>query len=305
MNKDFLTITTNVGNRVQDPSSTFATVIKTFVNKRYFQILRAINWQNINYDYTFDTVGGTQNYVLPDEFGKEISARDTSNGLELSAYDYQNLATDYPDGVSDEGSVARYIIYEDTVKAQPTASSALAIVSSSTADTTQSILVRGISGGVELTETVTLNGTTPANTANSYTRVKGISKSAVTAGKVTVTSNTGAVTLTVLPPKVTESRYKLIKLHYVPITAITISLPYIIKPLPMTENNDYPIIDIADLIEIGAEADAWFYKRQGNKASARETMFGVELQQYIYDKENQPNVVTQFRPTTYNKDNLY
>jgi hypothetical protein len=305
MNKDFSTIKSDIGANIQDTTSAMATIIGRYVNKRYFQILRAINWNNINHDYTFTTSDGTQNYVLPDDFGKEISVRDTTNGLELSAYDYQSLVTDYPDSVSDEGSVARYIVYEDTVQAQPTAASTLSIVSSSASDTTQTILIRGISSGVETTESVTVTGATPAVSTNSYTRVKGISKSAVTVGKVTVTSNSGAVTICVLAPKVTESRYKLVKLHYVPSTAIVIAMPYIIKPLPMTEANDYPCIDIADLIEVGAEADAWRYKRQDGKANARETLFGIELQQYIYEKENQPNVVVQFRPTTYSPDNLY
>lgn len=295
----------NVGGRVQDTSTAFATIIGTFLNKRYFQVLRAINWNNINYDYTFDTVSGTQNYVLPDDFGKEVSVRDSTTGVELAGVDYSYLITNYPDEITDTGSPARYVIYEDVVKAQPTSASALAIVSSSSSDTTQTILIRGITGGAETTELVTVTGVTAANTTNSYTRIKGISKSAVTTGKITITSNSAAVTNTVMPPKITESRFKLIKLHYVPTTALTISMPYIIKPMPMTEANDYPCIDIADLIEIGAEADSWFYKRQGSKATAKDTMFNVELQQYIFDQENQPNMVNAFKPVTYNKDNLY
>ena len=305
MNKDFNTIKTNVGTKIQDTSAAMATIIGTFANKRYFQILRAINWQNIEYDYTFTTVSGTQNYALPDDFGKEISVRDTTTGVELAQVDYQYLVTTYPDEVTDSGSPARYVIYEDVVKTQPTSSSALTIVSSSSADTTQTILVRGITGGIETTESVTLTGATPANTTNSYTRIKGISKSAVTTGKITITSNSAAVTQTVMAPKVTESRYKLIKLHYVPTEALVISVPYIVKPLPMTEANDYPCLDIADLIEIGAESDAWFYKRQGSKAVGKDTMFNIELQQYIFDRENQPNMVITFKPVTYNQDSLY
>ena len=305
MNKDFLTMKTNVGTRIQDTSASMATIIGTFLNKRYFQVLRAINWQNVDYDYEFTTVSGTQNYALPDDFGKEISVRDTTTGVELARVDYQDLVTTYPDEVTDSGSPARYVIYEDVVQAQPTAASVLAIVSSSSADTTQTILVRGITGGVETTESVTLTGATPANTTNSYTRIKGISKSATTTGSVTITSNSAAVTLTVMAPKVTESRYRLIKLHYVPTTSLVISVPYIIKPMPMTETNDYPCLDIADLLEIGAESDAWFYKRQGSKAIGKDTMFNIELQQYIFANESQPNQVITFKPVTYNQDSLY
>jgi hypothetical protein len=281
MNKDFLTMKTNVGQKIQDTSAAMATLIGTFLNKRYFQVLRAIAWKNIDYDYTFTTTG-VLNYVLPDDFGKEISVTDEDNDLEL-----------------------KYIICEDTVMAQPTSSSALAITSTSSADTTQTILVRGISGGIETTETVTLTGTSAANTTNSYTRIKGISKSAVTTGKVTITSNSAAVTVAVLAPKVTESRYKLIKLEESPSPAISVAVPYITKPMPMTENNDYPVIDIADLLEIGAESDAWFYKRQGSKAVGKDTMFNIELQQYIFANEFETNKVIQFIPNTFNRDLLF
>jgi hypothetical protein len=123
-------------------------------------------------------------------------------------------------------------------------------------------------------------------------------------GKITITSNSAAVTLTVMAPSVKESRFKLIKLHYVPTTTLIISLPYIIKPMPMTENNDYPCIDIADLLETGAEADSWFFKRQGSKAIGKDTMFNIELQQYIFSNESQPNQVITFKPVCYNKDNF-
>jgi hypothetical protein len=75
--------------------------------------------------------------------------------------------------------------------------------------------------------------------------------------------------------------------------------------MPMTENNDYPVIDIADLLEIGAESDAWFYKRQGSKAVGKDTMFNIELQQYIFANEFETNKVIQFIPGTFNRDLLF
>ena len=293
----------SVGSKIQDTSSAMETLTGTFLNKRYFQVLRAINWSNVDYEYEFTTVSGTQNYALPDDFGKEVSVRDTTTGVELARVDYSDLVANYPDGVADSGSPARYVIYEDVVKVQPASALAITMVSSSSVDTTQTVLVRGISGGVETTTTVTLLGANTATTTVTYTRIKGISKSGVTTGTVTVSA--GAVTIAVMAPKVTESRYRLIKLHYVPTTALVISVPYIIKPLPMTENNDYPCLDIADLLEVGAEADAWFYKRQAGKSSVKEMQFNVELQQYIFSNESQPNMVITFKPITYNKDSLY
>jgi hypothetical protein len=302
MNKNFLTIQTNVGNEVIDTSSAFKTIIKPYINARYFQILRQINWQNINPDYSFNTVDGTQDYVLPNDFYKPISVRDSTNGTELAETDLQTLINNYPDAMTDEGTVERYVIMEQAVQNQPTSATAVSIVSSSASDTTQTVLVRGISGGVETTEEETLTGTTPAVTTATFTRIIGISKSATTTGYITVTAT---VTLAILPPETLESRYKIMRLHYVPSAVLAIVAPYTIKPSPMSDDMDYPILDIADLIEIGAKADAWRYKKMFAKANVFEAQFTTGLAEYVWDKENQPNKITQFSPNVYNKDNLY
>jgi len=305
MNKTFSEITDNVQAEVQDTSSAFDTIVRKYVNARYFQILRAINWDAIRTDYTLTTTSGTQEYALPDDFGKELHVRDTTNGEELAYADLQKILTDYPDSFTDAGTVARYYILEDSVQAQPTSASVIAVVSSSANDTTQTVLIRGIVSGVETSESVTLTGTTPVNTTNTFTRVKAVSKSGNTTGKITLTSNSSAVTIAILASKVNTYYCKKIGFHYVPSSSLVIAVPYHIQPLPMTEDYDYPIIDIADLIELGAKADAWRYKKQGAKANDSETRFAIELQGYIWNKENQPNRVTQFIPVTYDKDLLY
>jgi hypothetical protein len=301
MNKSFSQLKTNCGAEVQDTSSAFATIIGRFINRRYFQILRAINWQNIQSEYTFATVSGTQRYVLPDDFGKEIVCTDSTNNTELARITLEKLYEVYRD-ISDTGTVERYCIIEDCVQDQPTSASILTMKSSSGSDTTQTVLVRGISGGVETYETVTLLGESDAVTTNQYTRIKGISKSAVTAGYITIDSNTAAVTQAIIPPETLETHYKLVVLHYVPSSIYTIAMPYIIKPMPLSQTYDYPVIDIGDLIELGVLADCWRYKRQFLKAQTMEVLFNQQLQEYIFDKENQPNMVYQFIPTVFNRD---
>ena len=305
MNKTFLSMQTNVANEVQDSSTSLKSIIKEYLNNRYFQVLRSINWECVYPDYTFTTTAGKQDYALPDDFHKEVVVRDTTNGIELGKCDIQRIGMDFPDDADDSGLVSRYSILEDTVQDQPSSASVLACVSSSASDTGVSLLVRGISGGVEVNETVNLNGLTPVNTTNSYTRVKAISKSAVSVGKVTVTSNSAAVTITVMPAKMTTAYCKKMRLFYIPTTAVVIACPYIVKPFPMLEDYDYPLLDISDLLELGAKADVLRYKRQFQKASVFEASFTSALADYIWDKENKSNEVVQFTPTTYNKDNLY
>lgn len=305
MNKTFATLKTNVGAEVQDTSSAFATLIGRFINRRYFQILRAINWQQTNPDHTVTLVSGTQNYALPDDFYKEIAVHDVTNDLKIAQCELGELYRYYGNEISDSGSVERYSIYEDAVENQPTSASAIAFTSSSASDTTQVVQVRGISGGAETYESVTLTGTVAASTTATFTKIKGLSFSAARVGYVTATSNSAAVTNAVVPREWLTVNYKLIKFHYTPTAVATINVPYIIKPFPLSQDYDYPVIDIGDLIEIGAIADSLRYKRQYMKANAYEVNFTHQLNDYIFDKENQPNQVHLFSPTTFDRDNLY
>lgn len=305
MNKMLTTMVSNVGTEVQDTSTAFATIIKTYINNRYFQILRSINWSPARVNYTFSTTAGTQDYAMPDDFDKPILVLDSTNGIELPETTVQKMGMDFPSAFTSQGSVDSYAILEDTVLAQPSAASALAIVSSSASDTTQKIMVRGIVSDEEVTEEVTVTGTTQASTTNSFSRVKSISKTAVSVGKITVTSNSAAVTVAVLGAQELTSYVKKMRFHYVPSTSLTMVVIYFMKPMPLYSDYDYPVIDISDLIEKGAIADALRYKRQFAKASDFEGQFTSLLADYIWSKENQPNAVYQFFPSTFDRDNLY
>lgn len=305
MNKSLSDIVSNVQNEVLDTSTSIQSVIKNYINRRYFQILRAINWENINPNYTFNTIAGTQSYVLPDDFGKPFIVRDANNQNELAELDYQSLISKNISVISSSGIPTQYSIIEDRIQDQPTSASILTLVSTSASDTTQTILIRGISSSVEVYESVSVNGISSVTTTNSYTRIISISKSAVSVGKITATSNSGAVTVVAVPPIVTTPFFKKITFNYIPSSVITIALPYYIKPSVLVDDNDYPIIDVSDGIELGAIADTWRYKRQFAKASVFEGQFAQFLNDYIWDKENKPNQVQQFIPATFNRDGLY
>jgi len=67
-----------------------------------------------------------------------------------------------------------------------------------------------------------------------------------------------------------------------------------------TEN----ILDIEDLLELGATADAWRYKRQFGKAQAMDILFEKELSEHIFAQENQENMVHKFTPKVTSRDTI-
>jgi len=215
MGRDFSVMKTNVGNSVQDTSSTFATILGVYINKRYKQILRKINWNVINEDYTVSVVAGTQDYAMEDDFKTEVYAVDTTNKRELTRVDLQDLSKNYPGELTTSGTSLRYAIF---------------------------------------------------------------------------TSDDGS---------------KYLRLHFNPVANFTLALPYIINPSALSLDADENVLDFEDLIELGATADAWRYKRQFSKAQAMDILFEKELSEYIFAQENQQNKVQMFNPTVYNKNNLY
>jgi len=303
MNKNFSVMKDNIADEINDTATAMKTIIGEYLNKRYFQVLRATNWERIRTDYTFNTVAGTQAYPMPDDFGKPVFVLDDTSDKKLTETNLEDIVRNYPSTINSNGTVGRYAIIDDVVRTQPSAAAKVGIVSSSASDTAETVLIRGMdANGIESTEEETLTGVTKVETATLFERIIAISKSAVTVGYITVTSGTD--TLTILPPKLLESRVKLLFLHERPASVLAIDVPYIIKPFPLIEDEDYPIIDIADLIETGGKADAFRYKRQMAIAKDYELLFAKEMTEYIFDMHNKPDFVPRFRPVTFNRDDL-
>lgn len=289
-NKLFVDIYGNVGTNVQDTSSSMATIIKGYCNNSYREILRRINWEGKNLNYQITTVAGTQDYVLPSDFGKEIYVFDTSTFRYIPFIDFEKIAEDYGTSISSTGSISHYTVYDDVVLKQPSTASAIVVYSSSSSDTSQSVFIKGTdTNDGEISETVSLNGTTQVPAVNVYKSIRYLSKSGTTLGAISVVSVTGLIFNALFAPATKDYRVKKLRFHYIPNSAITINVPYYVRPNPMTNDYDAPVIDVADGIELGATAAAWRYKRQYAKAQEFERLFEKWIIDAIWDLENQPN----------------
>lgn len=304
-NKLFTTIVSNVGTSIQDTSSAMQTIIKVYANNAYREILRRVNWDAINQTYTISAVAGTQDYALPSDFGKELYVLDTTNDIELDFISLPELIQNFPSTTSSQGLVERYCVFLDNILTQPSAASLVTFSSSSSADTTQSVFIKGTnSSDLEISETITLNGTTGVLTTLSYKTVSAVSKSSSTTGVITGTSNSGAVTIASMSSAVLDYKVRKLRLHQVPTNALTIKAPYHVKPSPLTNDYDTPVFDCADGIELGAIMQSWRYKRQFEKAQEFERLFEKWIVDQAWDMENQPNQTKTLSPKTYDRDDI-
>ena len=214
MARNFSVIKTNVGNNVQDTSTGFSVILGNYINRRYFQVLRAINWNYINEDYTISVTAGTQDYTLPTDFSKIVYCVDTTNGREIDGTTIGKIAQAYPNNLTTSGTIRRYATFSK------------------------------------------------------------------------------------------DDGSQVIRFHYNPDTDRTVALPYIVKPSELSADGDQPVLNLEDILEVGATADALRYKRQYAKAKDYEAQFRIHLDDYIWEQANDPNRITQFTPTTYNRNDL-
>ena len=91
-----------------------------------------------------------------------------------------------------------------------------------------------------------------------------------------------------------DSDTQKVLLFPIPDAIETLKVPYIVKIRTDLSGTDTPINDFADLLEVGATADAWRYKRQFTKARSMDVLFDQMLDEYMWDAENQENDPHQF-----------
>jgi hypothetical protein len=285
INRNFKDIYEHVGSNIQDTSSNMKTIIKRLVNDVYFDLLRRANYENIDPDYSF--TASSQDNVLPSDFYKELSVYDATNNRELRRTSIQERVQNAVSLMSQTGTAEEYAILTSPVRVQPSAGAIPSVVSSDASDTTQTLYLRGEASGIEVTETISLNGTSSVNATNTYTKYYIVSKDADTAGKITVTHGTD--TIAILSQEARDHKVKIMRLYCTPVSSVTINCPYMSKPLPMTEDYDVPVIDVSDIIELGATYRAWMYKRQMGKAEQYRKLYEQGIINVLWERENNPN----------------
>lgn len=296
-NKDYGSMKTDVGEFVGDTTSSFLLKIGKYLNFRYRDILRRYQWKHIFGTTTISTVANQATYPLPWDFGELIYVWDNTNKITL----YEAKESGEQNDTALVGNPQYFSIKESTVYNQPTAASIVTLVSSSASDTTQTVFVKGTnSAGHVITEELTINGTTNVTSSASFTTVLQVSKSATSVGNFTLTTNSGAVTIAVIGPNQLQARYRVLHLFHIPSAAWSLVVRYKKLILPMVNAYDYPVMDIADELICGAQADAWRAKRQFAKAASLEAMYEGMVQSRMFQEEQNADITIE--PTPYDRN---
>ena len=223
------------------------------------------NWSFNRRKYTLSTVASTEFYNLPRDLDKISIIRQTTSPNKLR-YVPDDIFYRFIPNPTATGNPLYYRIWEEEgVEARLAADDTIEVISSSTADTTQTIRIVGKdSNGLPQTESLTLNGTTVVAgtiTWNSEDVIR-VSKSADTTGTITIRRATGDTTLVKLNPTERAARFKIIGLYPIPSSAISIYIEYFTRIRRLEGDNDVPDIDEKWLwlVRLGTMAKVYQYQ---------------------------------------------
>ena len=231
---------------IGDSSTTTKTKIMLLVNQYYKRIMRKLGDKLLKRDYIITTTAGVSEYVLP-YYIKQVlyvASDDSSNPRRIDEYQ-EKMYEDLIGKNTKRGYPDKYIFREYVgISSQPSSATAIGVVSSDAADTTQQVRIEGIVDGVYDSETLTLNGTTFVSGSKSFSRIDKIIKSAVTNGTVSVKKSDESETYETIPSPLLTPRYTKIQFYPTPGQSENIKLKVQIYPFDLVADNDIPLLPL-------------------------------------------------------------
>ncbi len=232
----------------------YDTAIKNIINTSLFRIAREALWRTLRRATTVTIGASAEETVLPPQIGDRFFLWHEDYGYPyvLEYVPEQKFLSMHIDKDT-TGTITHYRTWTtDMTKAQPTSSSALTISSSASGDTNIDVTAFGIVSSYPDYETITTDasdGTTGVDGSKSFTSVDRIVKGSSSTGRITVTSNSAAVTVAVLPVGDTTAgiMYRKIKVYPLDSAGTTLNC-YYYKDL-------YRLVNDGDVHELGQDFD--------------------------------------------------
>lgn len=230
------------------PATNIDTLIKRWANRGQSAFLRAakrdFTWTRW-VDLTLTMVSGRREYALSPllNLGKTIYFTERTMKRRLELISLQEFRSAVPNPTEQTGFPEyAYFVGFSPVELQPTSPSTITFVS--TASDTSVIKLEGLSssGTALIGEEITLNGSTPVVSANTYSRIVSRGVNGFISGTVTMTSNSGAVTNAVISPRNRQGMYPIVGFWPAPAGGETVYYDAFIDLPPLVNGNDFSLM---------------------------------------------------------------
>ena len=207
------------------------------VNRAVRRIWNYAQWTFKRRTDTFNTAVNQSEYILGKSIGQPYSIMSANPPYLMKLV--SRFTLDKQDPQRTDVGDPRLVAVSDLspVSLQPLAASIIEVLSSSAADTTQKVLIRGIVSGEEDFEQVSLNGVTGIFTSKQFSSILSLSKSDITAGEITV--RIGARTLDIIGPTEKVVNRRVLSLYPIPQAVILMTIRHFTKAPNLISEYDW------------------------------------------------------------------
>lgn len=273
-------IETEVKSQIHNAALTDAQIDR-WANIIQDRIVRAMDPSWLEMSYTFDTVATQREYwISRPQFRKITSVVDEDNGRVLTPTTEKNIDWADPDH-SNTGSPSEYALGGIRgFQTQLLAADHIHVISSSAADVTQTVHIEGKDAtGHDIDDTITITGVGVATGTTSFTTLDNISKSAATAGVITVSKSDNTTILTYLEADACNTQYMLMAIWPTPTAVTTIRVRYMRKVREMVDDQDEPDLPESwqDLVLTGTMAYAHEFEFEFERGQALWARFNADI----------------------------
>lgn len=264
------------------------TVIPRFVNSAYREIWDADIWDDtLSTAFVFNIPANQDTFTIPKRYSAIVRAWNSDTGEQVKIKDFVTFGSEYWPQVINQS----FITGQNSIAAlntlgvltQLTTPGTVTVQSSdaddtNTADYQLQVLVKGRdSSGEPLSELISLNGTTPVSSVNTYAEITGFSKQVMPTEGVFTLKDTLGNSLSTLSQWEKTARYRRYQINGV--QGIITNIRLICKQTfqPFVNYLDYPFMDLDNTLPHKATAFAWRENRQQDLAAAEEALYMNEL----------------------------
>lgn len=194
------------------------------VRRAVKRVWNAKQWSFKLRQFSFITTASQEGYVLPKLVGEVYKLKSSGSPYDITVVNEDTFDRNIPNPTSTGNPEFARLFEMVGVETQPSSASAITVVSSNANDIGQKVLIKGLVSGQVDYEELTLNGTTNVNGSKSFSEIYAVTKSAETAGRITVTSNSGVVTNVILATQEKVVRLRKVRLYPIPSSTLTITV---------------------------------------------------------------------------------
>ena len=213
--------------------STYNTKILAWMNQVYEDVWDEFFWPGSLLRGSTNTTAAQDFLNFPPSVRRVLMLSQGSTPAWLRFSDTQDFVRQFYADLTTQGTPTDWAEDgEHMVLAQPSSASTLSLTSASASDLSQTVRVIGRdANGILLSESMSINGTSAVVSANTYTTIEQIAKSATSVGIFTLTSNSAAVTVARIAPSELSMAIQRARLFLVPDAAI--AMKWIAKKHPV------------------------------------------------------------------------